>query len=69
MKKSGRGVPTIVRQYGKEAFEFRENSIVVTIPFNWINVSRSKVGNKEGIKVGNKKALTDNRSKILADEK
>lgn len=66
-EKSGRGVPTIVRQYGKEAFEFRENSIVVTIPFNWINVPRSKVGNKEGIKVGNKKALTDNRSKILAE--
>lgn len=36
-EKSGRGVPTIVSKYGKEAFSFSENSIVVTIPFNWIN--------------------------------
>ncbi len=37
-EKTGRGVPKITQRYGKEAFEFRENSIVVTIPFNWINV-------------------------------
>ena len=33
-EKSGRGVPKILETYGKDAFEFRENSIVVTIPFN-----------------------------------
>ena len=33
-EKSGRGVPKILETYGKGAFEFRENSIVVTIPFN-----------------------------------
>ena len=46
-------------RYGKEAIEFRENSIVVKIPFNWINV----VGNKVGNKVGNRKdkGLTNNR--------
>ena len=32
-ERSGRGVPVITKVYGKEAFEFRENSIVVTIPF------------------------------------
>ena len=32
-ERSGRGVPVITQVYGKEAFEFRENSIVVTIPF------------------------------------
>ncbi len=37
-EKTGRGVPKIVRSYGRKAVEFRENSILVTIPFNWINV-------------------------------
>lgn len=32
-ERSGRGVPKIVDVYGKNAFEFRDNSIVVTIPF------------------------------------
>jgi len=31
-EKSGRGVPKIIEIYGKEAFDFRKNSIVVTIP-------------------------------------
>lgn len=35
-ERSGRGVPKITDVYGREAFEFRENSIVVTIPFNKI---------------------------------
>ena len=33
-EKSGRGVPRIVGEYGQNAFDFRDNSIVVTIPFN-----------------------------------
>ena len=33
----GRGVPKITSVYGKNAFEFRENSIVVTIPFDKIS--------------------------------
>ena len=57
-EKSGRGVPKIVEQYGRDVFEFRENSIVVKIPFNWIN----KVGNK----VGNK-PLSKNRQLILKE--
>lgn len=32
-ERSGRGVPKIIEACGKNAFEFRENSIVVTIPF------------------------------------
>ena len=35
-ERSGRGVPKIVEVYGKQAFDLRENSIVVTIPFNYI---------------------------------
>ena len=64
-EKSGRGIPKIIDTYGKEAIEFRENSIVVKIPFNWINV----VGNKVGNKVGNRKdkGLTNNRQLILQE--
>lgn len=62
-EKSGRGVPKIVDTYGKRCITFRKNSIVVTIPFNWINV----VGNKVGNKVCNKKELTNNRKTILEE--
>ena len=62
-EKSGRGVPKITEMYGKDAFSFRENSIVVTIvvtiPFERIN----KVGNK----VGNKKPLNSRRQKIISE--
>lgn len=61
-EKSGRGVPTITDTYGRQAFDFRENSIVVTIPFHWIN----KVGYKVGKKSGPVK-LTANRKQILAE--
>lgn len=37
-EKTGRGVPTIIEKYGKEIFSFKENSIIVNIPFKWINI-------------------------------
>lgn len=37
--KTGRGVPKIVETYTRNAFQFRDNSIVVTIPFNSIKKS------------------------------
>ena len=40
-ERTGRGVPKIVEVYGKEAYEFRENSIVVTIPFDAISTEVS----------------------------
>lgn len=58
-EKSGRGVPKITEMYGKDAFSFRENSIVVTIPFERIN--------KVGKKVGDKKPLNSRRQKIIAE--
>ena len=77
-EKSGRGVPTIISTYGNDSIKINENSIVVTIPFNWINVVGNKVGkkvgNKVGKKVGNKvlgkdeKAdLTENRKKTIGE--
>ncbi len=35
-EKTGRGVPKITETYGRNVYEFWENSIAVTIPFNWI---------------------------------
>ena len=31
---SGRGIPRIVGAYGEKAFDFKDNAITVTIPFN-----------------------------------
>jgi len=58
-ERSGRGVPKIIDSYGKDVFDFRENSIVVNIPFNWIN--------NVGDKVGDKRPLNDRRKKILEE--
>lgn len=33
IEQSGHGVPIVVKQYGKEAFEFGKSFIIVTIPF------------------------------------
>ena len=56
-------MPKIIEIYGKEAFTFRENSIVVTIPFQRIK----KYGNKVGKKVGNKKGLNARRERIITE--
>lgn len=41
-ERSGRGVPRIVSEYGKEAFDFRDNAIVVTIPFHRLNLDNTE---------------------------
>ena len=38
-ERTGRGVPKITEKYGRSAYEFRENSIVVRLPFKWIHES------------------------------
>ena len=60
-EKSGRGIPKIIETYGKDAIEIRRNSIVIKIPFNWIN----QVGNKVGNKVGKRKK--SNRFRIIEE--
>ncbi|MCD7884003.1 MAG: ATP-dependent DNA helicase [Lachnospiraceae bacterium] len=65
-ERSGRGVPLITKVYGQEAFEFRENSIVVTIPFTFFSTNdREKVGDK----VGDKSAvrLNPTRQRIVEE--
>lgn len=58
-EKTGRDIPKITNIYGKNAFEFRENSIVVKILFNWINVMKDKAAKE------NSKNLKPNKRKIL----
>ena len=62
-ERSGRGVPKIIDVYGKDVFDFREKSIAVTIPFNWVNKVRDKLVNK----VGDKKGLNSRRTQILKE--
>lgn len=64
-EKSGRGVPKIVETYGLNAISFRENAIVVTIPFNWINVVGNKVGNK--VRNNSNIKITANRERIISE--
>ena len=64
-ERSGRGVPQITKVYGREAFEFRENSIVVTIPFDKLDTN---VGDKAVDKVGDKtKKLNPTRQRIMEE--
>lgn len=37
-EKSGRGVPRIIGEYGKNAFTFSDNAITVTIPYNRLDL-------------------------------
>ncbi len=60
-EQSGRGVPKITKVYGREAYDFRENSIVVTIPFSR---TEANVGDKVVNNVGDKK-LNASQQKIV----
>jgi len=62
-EKSGRGVPKIIEVYGKDVFTFREQSIVVTIPFKRIHNPQIGLGNK----TGNNTPLNARRSQILSE--
>ena len=64
-ERSGRGVPQITKVYGRDAFEFRENSIVVTIPFDKLDTN---VGDKVVDNVGDKtKKLNPTRRRIMEE--
>lgn len=68
-EKSGRGVPTIIDTYGKDAITFIENSIVVTIPFNRLNEVGKKVGKKVGNSDVDRPILNSRRQTILLEIK
>lgn len=66
-EKSGRGVPTIVETYGKDAITFRDNSIVVTIPFNRVHEVGKKVGDEVGESDKPQPLLNPRRQTILLE--
>lgn len=68
--KSGRGVPKIVESYSRRAFSFRENSILVTIPFSF----KRKLGDDsfasektEDKKASRKRPLNKTRRMIISE--
>ena len=61
-ERSGQGVPSIVDVYGREAYEFRENSIVVNIPYErletaWTTSRESTIENERTDYEGEKLAI------------
>lgn len=64
-ERSGRGVPQITSIYGRDAFEFRDNSIVVTIPFNIIDAKSDEI--VEYNSPNKEKSLNDTQQKILKE--
>lgn len=61
-EKTGRGIPVISSEYGEGAFDFSDNDITVTIPFNFINEVGDKVGNKT-----EEHGLNDSQTRVLAE--
>ncbi len=61
-EKTGRGVPIVTSKYTKDAYTFEDNSILVTIPFNFVN----NMGDKVGDKVGDK-TLNGTQVRVLAE--
>lgn len=53
-ERSGRGVPKIVGRYGKESIQIEKNRIIVTIPFEKIEVNKFIVSNNVSNKASNK---------------
>jgi len=60
---SGRGVPKITSFYGENSIEISENTIRVTIPFNFLTTPKSDMGDKVRDKVGVK--LNGTQRKML----
>lgn len=59
-ERTGRGVPKITEVYGKETYEFRENSIVVSIPFTRVQTEEMTHDEVE---------TTPDEAKMTLDEK
>lgn len=64
-ERSGRGIPQITSIYGREAFEFKDNAIVVTIPFDIVEAELDEV--PEDKKANKKKNLNDTQQRILVE--
>ena len=52
-ERSGRGVPKITELYGKDCIELRENSIIVTIPFERLKIEENAPVEEKNVPVTN----------------
>ena len=66
-ERSGRGVPKIVGAYGRESIKIEKNFIVVTIPFNRINMTPFELNEGAGSDVpnGSQKSSVKSSVKII----
>ena len=60
--KAGRPYEKITEAYGRNAFEFRENSIVVTLPFNVVNAVSDNSST-----AGGTRSLLPTRERVLTE--
>ena len=65
-ERTGRGVPKITEIYGRETYEFRENSIVVSIPLTRVQMDEMTPDEKKMTYDGTK--MTHDESKMTYDE-
>ena len=63
-ERSGRGIPRIVGKYGRDAIEFRDNTILVTIPFDRL---QQDMGTKAASNTENRndRSLTEVLTEVL----
>jgi len=62
-ERSGRGVPKITKAYGRDAFDFRQNSITLTIPFS--RVTQNSISRATNAPVNDAASLSQTQQKIL----
>ena len=64
-ERTGRGVPKITEIYGKQTYEFRENSILVSIPFT--RVQEGEMTPDEGKMTYDEVKMTYDKVKMTHD--
>ena len=68
-ERSGRGVPKIVEAYGRDSIKIQKNFIVVTIPFNRINVTPFELNEGQPTVIPTAKATVNPTVKLSKNQK
>lgn len=64
-ERTGRGAPKITEVYGKGTYEFRKNSIVVSIPFTMVHQQRMRT--QDGTQEDSKGSSEDEKIKRILE--
>ena len=65
-ERSGRGVPKNVGAYGRESIRIEKNFIIVTIPFNRINVTPFELNMGEKSEIAQNEPVNEPLKRVLA---